>query len=401
MASAPSTDAAVVVVGDGEASEYPEVVGEHPLEELATTKGLDEVQVVETQQQTSDVGPHGEACSHCTREYSVASMVNFGCKSYPKYRCKACHTASRALERSAKSKGEGHCAKFCEARRQRPKHFNDLLLQIRISPEGEEPLPTELEKLGATGLCPNLAERKERITKMVATYYSDKGLEDYEDMRWMCERQFRAYMKTKQDMSAAEAQAEWDKAMIATDTERRVKHGVTQVAVLAAEGRRHYRRKGSRKERLQEEEVSSEDSDVERTKKRLRGHMETEEGMELCLGDLGVVKKAVTPPPLAKATHGAKSVAALLDNLAGKCSQGSKCGSDAGVAGEDDEGEVFELLDATELEAMGLTKACVGRTFTSFFALMRIDQFNNAGRYSPESQQYRTCHAQLLPSLSF
>ena len=208
MPSSASSASIEVVADDGARSECPEVLGEAPKEDLEDQRVLEDVEVVETQAKTVDVDPHGEACSHCTREFAVASMVNYGCKAYPKWRCKACHTACRAIERSAKSKGEAYYAKFCEQRRQRPKLFSDLILGVRISQEGEQPLPYELEKIGASGLCSSLSDRKERVTRIVEFMYSDKGTEEYEDLRWMSERQFKAHKKYKEDMSAAEAQSE-------------------------------------------------------------------------------------------------------------------------------------------------------------------------------------------------
>ena len=197
----------------------------------------------------------GERCAHCTREGVVAAMVNFGCKAYPKYRCKPCHAAVRALERSAKSKGEKAFAAFSEQRRQRPRQFSEVVLQLRLSPEGEQPLPGIDDQAKVVG-CASLSERREKCASMVTTIYTDNGTEEFDDMEWLTDRQFRTFMRAKEDMSAAESQQEWDKAMIDPEAEKRVRKGQTQLAVLAKSGCRHYRRKGSRKT-YEESEASS------------------------------------------------------------------------------------------------------------------------------------------------
>eukprot|EP00971_Amphidinium_carterae_P287550 5707782-Amphidinium_carterae.1 len=46
--------------------------------------------------------------------------------SYPRWRCKPCHSGVRALERAAKSRGEESFAKFSEMRRNKPLQFNEL-----------------------------------------------------------------------------------------------------------------------------------------------------------------------------------------------------------------------------------------------------------------------------------
>ena len=64
-----------------------------PSDDSEETRGLEEVMDIET----SNIAPveaqaaGAEECAHCTRQGTVSSMINFGCKTYPKYRCKACH----------------------------------------------------------------------------------------------------------------------------------------------------------------------------------------------------------------------------------------------------------------------------------------------------------------------
>eukprot|EP00971_Amphidinium_carterae_P351432 6492114-Amphidinium_carterae.1 len=229
----------------------------------------------------SDVVDTDTMCTHCTRYGSPTTFVNHGCKRYPKFRCKACHTAVRALERSAKSRGTQEFEKFCTHRRQQPLQFNQLVLAVRLRPEGETPLPGGEDTCKAFGVadsqCESRADRKERMVQLMTSIFSEKGVESFEEVRWLSERQFKAFMKSSEDMSALEAQQSWDRAMVCKETERRQKRGQVQVAVLTAEGKRKYHKRGSKRAHVEQGGVSEDDEDAS---KRLRGHIDGDDGIE-------------------------------------------------------------------------------------------------------------------------
>ena len=317
---------------------------------------LDDVQVIEAKgKEAVAVETGGEHCAHCSRPGSVAAMVNYGCKSHPKYRCKACHAAVRALERSARSKGEAAYHLFSEHRRQRPKRFNDLVMQIRLSPDGEAPLQDGSEGLPKPSGCSSLADRKDSIAKVVSTIFSEQGAEEYEEMRWMTERQFKSHMKLHEDMSAQEAQAEWDKAIISTEIEKRMKKGQTQVSVYLWDCVKHFRRKGSRRSFAQEEAMSDEELDGESGRKRLRLHVDTDENADVYSAGVSTVQRAMVAPPPSKAANGAKTVSALLGDLVGKATPSTDGSSVSSVETKD--AETLQLLSDEDLKHMGLTKA--------------------------------------------
>ena len=162
----------------------------------------------------------------------------------------------------------------------------------------------------------HLSNRKEKLASLISAIYSDKGTEEYDDMRWMRERQFKAHMKVFEDMSAVEAQQESDKAMIATDAEKHAKKGRTQVAVSTGEGFKHYRRKGSSKVYEQEEELIEASADMEEGRKWLRIHVENDENAEIYHSGLTALNKAIVAPPIARPSNSAKTVP-RCENLEG------------------------------------------------------------------------------------
>jgi len=83
---------------------------------------------------TSDV-----TCSICRRMYPVHKMVNAGDKQYPSWRDKACHAATRLLERAAESKGQPGKLRLSAVRRNKPDIFKRLVMSIRIDFEGDAP----------------------------------------------------------------------------------------------------------------------------------------------------------------------------------------------------------------------------------------------------------------------
>ena len=44
------------------------------------------------------------ACDICPRSFVASQVVNTGSRRYPRYRCKPCHNAAKALDRASKSK---------------------------------------------------------------------------------------------------------------------------------------------------------------------------------------------------------------------------------------------------------------------------------------------------------
>eukprot|EP00971_Amphidinium_carterae_P334222 6469375-Amphidinium_carterae.1 len=234
----------------------------------------------------------GELCCHCTREENVSAMINSGSKQAPRYRCKPCHAAVRFLERAAKSKSDTHYQRFCETRRTSPLKFSELVLQCRMSPEGEAPLPEHEDLQRGLAKCTDHNERRERATSMMDTVFSVKGTEDYDDVHFLTERQFKAHMKNHEDMSAAEAQAAWDTANIGKETEKRYVNGQVQIAVLACSGRRSFKQKGSKRELQREEALSDEDLEGEANMKRMRPHSAGTAGEGFTHADAELVSKA-------------------------------------------------------------------------------------------------------------
>ena len=305
----------------------------------------------------------GEVCAHCSRGVVIAEMINFGCKSYPKWRCRPCHTAARALERSAKSKGTESYNRFCEVRRQQPWKFNDLVLAVRISPEGEAPPPEGEDD--AIPKCMNLSQRKEKISKIICTTFSEKGSEDFQIARWLSERQFKAQMKVFEGMNAEESQLEWDRAVADKQVQRRFsKTGVLQIAVLMEQGVKTYGRRGNKREFANEEDASEEedsgtnDASNAACFKRLRTHAFGEVGNFAQEDAANVISKAVVAPPVVKGSNnGAQSVQSLLATMSGAGAHAEKSKDDGsgGVLGAI---ALDSIPSKDNIKTMGLTKAC-------------------------------------------
>eukprot|EP00971_Amphidinium_carterae_P350982 6491838-Amphidinium_carterae.1 len=301
-------------------------------------------------------------CSHCKRYGSVSQYINFGCKTYPKFRCRACHAAVRCLERSAKSRGEDSAKKLAELRRGRPAAFTNLVLTVRVRPDGETDLPDngDMPVYTSSGIqgvkCKSLEDRKEALATVVDSFFSETGTEDFQKVLWMTERRFRAYMKTHEDMSSNEAEREWQKAMASTTTKRRMKDNQWQVQVMVEDGSKKYVKRGSKRQYDKLEAISEEeDAGEELTKKMraLRAHAEqpcefaAESQLEHAVGP--------APAPAAKATS-AKSTSELLGQLSG---MGAAQSNTEGGDGEDGSALAQfrrEALSESQLKSMGLTK---------------------------------------------
>ena len=314
----------------------------------------------------------GELCAHCTRTFQVSVMQNYGCKNYPKWRCRACHAAARALERAAKSRGEQHYQRFCEMRRQHPLRFSDLVLQCRVSPDGEEPLEGQEELW--MDRCKSAKDRRERMARIVKTVFSVKAIEEYEDVRFLTERQFRAHMRYSEDMTAAEAQNAWDKAVVSSEVEKKhLRSGAVTVAVSVAMGVRTFSQKGSK--RALETFSDVDDSDAEKdgsanpesasALKRLRSHASGDIGNFIKQPGQDLQSKVFPVPPCNRVqVGGGASVRDVMRTLAGgESGHSSKSGGKAAMdgkghgKGKTEKDDVLEIPGSDDVAKMGLTKA--------------------------------------------
>eukprot|EP00971_Amphidinium_carterae_P352306 6492537-Amphidinium_carterae.1 len=319
---------------------------------------MDEVEIVfaATQSSAGAASSSGglgaqEQCVHCTRESPIAHMINGGCKGSPRWRCKPCHAAVRYLERAAKSRGEKQYEKFAELRRQKPLHMNDLVLQIRLAPEGEvaleggEDCPRGMERCNSTAL------RTERCSKLIESTFSEKGVQDFSDVLWLTERQFRAWMKNHEDMTSAEAQAAWDVAAVSKDTQQRFFKGQKQVQVQGYMGLRGFKNRGTKRELIQEGALSDDDLGDEEKVKRLKPHFDGDLGNFMTQTFADALSTAVSAPALTKGGSGAKSVSDILGDMV-KGINGAAAAID--ISGDDK--PLLEQLEAESLKKMGLVK---------------------------------------------
>eukprot|EP00971_Amphidinium_carterae_P267985 5316593-Amphidinium_carterae.1 len=292
----------------------------------------------------------GEMCSHCTREGCVAGMVNFGCKAYPKYRCRPCHAAVRFLERAAKSKGDKHYEAFCDHRRRQPIKFSQSVLLCRMAPPGETPLPGG-DDVPDGGKCRSAEDRHDRAAAVVSSVYSLRATEEFEEVLYLTERQFRAHMRWFEEMTREEAQQAWDSAMLDKEQEKRNCKGVVQLAVLTKVGKRHIKQRGSKREMQKHASLSDSDLDnAENVGKRLRSHVESDPSH--LHKDLATFSNAFVAPESRSSSAGAQSTAQILTNLSGMQSDASahvdaeSFAAKCGVVRPDEDG----------LKKMGLTK---------------------------------------------
>ena len=309
----------------------------------------------------------GELCAHCTRIAPISMMQNYGCKTYPKWRCRPCHTSVRALERASKSKGEPYYKKFCEMRRQHPFRFTDLVLQCRISPEGEEPLPGQDEGLWKEG-CRSLQDRKERTASICKSVFSLKALEEYEDVRFLTERQFKAWMKYGEDMTSSEAQNAWDKALVSGEVEKKhLRDGTITVAVQTAIGMKTFSQRGSKRsfqtvsdvDDSEGERDGSADPENSAALKRLKAHAAGDIGNFIKQPGQDLQSKVVSVPPAQKTpSGGGSSVREVMRTLAGGGKQSSASGEmSASKGAKETEPEWDDIPGDEEVKHMGLTKA--------------------------------------------
>eukprot|EP00971_Amphidinium_carterae_P352322 6492546-Amphidinium_carterae.3 len=342
-----------------EKTEWDPEVGGREIEDHGIGEGVADVVIMTPSKKGSEQSPPGsqhgggEQCSHCTREGSVASMINYGCRNYPKYRCKACHAAVRYLERAAKSRGTVHYDSFCEHRRRSPLKFTQAVLLCRMAPQGEQPLPGA-DDVPEMGKCKSSEERAQRASAVVTSVYHLRATEEFQEILYLTERQFRSHMRWNEDMSKEEAQQAWDSALLNKEQEQRYHNGVLQVAVLTKVGKRHIQQKGSK--RALEKHGSMSDSDLDNAEnvgKRMRSHADAD--VSHLQKDLSCISNAFVAPEVQKSSGaGAQSVAQILTNLSGIPGDASSNGGDS-VAAKCG----IVRPDGEALKAMGLTKANV------------------------------------------
>eukprot|EP00971_Amphidinium_carterae_P332299 6466382-Amphidinium_carterae.3 len=300
-------------------------------------------------------------CAHCRRYGSVSQYQNFGCRTYPKFRCRACHAAVRCLERSAKSRGEDASKKLTELRRGRPSAFNNLVLSVRVRPDGESDLPdhSDVPVYASSSLqgvkCKSLDDRKEALATVIDCFFSETGVEDYEKVLWMTERRFRAFMKTHEDYTSTEAEREWQKAMASTTTKRRWKDGQWQVQLQVEDGSRKYTKRGSKRQYDKTEAVSEEEDPGEELTKKMRSlRAHAEQPSEFAVESQ--LEHAVGPAPAPAPNQlSAKSTSELLGQLSGVGAVSTTEGADSADASAAAQYRK-EALGESQLKSMGLTK---------------------------------------------
>eukprot|EP00971_Amphidinium_carterae_P325594 6455945-Amphidinium_carterae.5 len=313
-----------------------------------------EVEVMATSLGSSVPKGGDVSCSHCSHASALASMINYGCRTYPRFRCRACHSAVRALERSAKSRGQASFEAFSNFRKTKWSNYNDLVLAIRIAPENEEPLPNgeDKPKMGSMAGkgCLTLCERKNKLTEMIESMFAECGNEAFEEYAWLTERRYVCFMRNSEGFSASEAQASWDKAL--ATKERRWKDNQWQVAVLTKEGQKKYQKKGTKRSYDHVGDFDDDGNDEDGSANKVRGIRQHLEAPSEMLADSMFSECVVPAAPQGKPAAGAQSVQALLGKLSGQAGVETSTTADIG------ENE-FESLALTEevLKKMGLTKA--------------------------------------------
>ena len=202
---ASSSAASATSVGEDE-NEAPELAATDPVhildeEDEVAVQGLDNSQKV---QATSEIGE--EQCYLCHRLWSKNNLINSGCKAYPKWRCRPCHNSVRQLERAARS--QSNFEQFSEQRRLFPQRFAELVLTLRVAGDAEPKAP-EGSWVGGLPKGTKRGEMYAATRHVLKQLYSLKGVEEFQKVVFLSERQFRAHYKLHEDYSAAEAASKW------------------------------------------------------------------------------------------------------------------------------------------------------------------------------------------------
>ena len=269
-----------------------------------------------------DDDKHLERCYLCTRPFRQAWLVNSGCRTYPKWRCKPCHAAVRVVERSAASEGEVGKNRLSNMKKAYPERFAQLVQHVRIAQPGEAVSPLSIDSSVGAGMKRH--ETQAVVKKVMREAYSQQGLQELDDIVWLNERQFKAHYKLFEDYSSAEAEQKWlRETSPGSTTATLVEDGVLHVAVKLPKRLSRFRTTGSKRSFMQEDpEMCDENPDDEVALKKLRGH----DAAHIARG--APIANAAVSDPLPKKGPSSTSVGDTLAAMAGDA--GSKACSAAG-----------------------------------------------------------------------
>ena len=171
------------------------------------------------------------SCWFCARHMTVTAAINRGCRTYPRYACRACHNSAKALDRAATSKGKSAVDLFSRLKRVKPEQYRADVLKFRVSVPGEAPAPT-MELAVSEKTPASVGERQDKVREYLECLEMQQGVTETERVLFLTERQFKAYYVTFEGYSKDEAALHWTTCLDNEKVSRRTRaDGATTLAV--------------------------------------------------------------------------------------------------------------------------------------------------------------------------
>lgn len=192
-------------------------------------------------------------CEFCAFSYNSARIVNGGSREYPKWRCKACHSASRWYDKTLKSKN-WDVAKY---KKQKSSCYTRHVLKFRLWKKGD---PVELQESG-------LSSRKERYSAFLVieeTLQFEVYNEEHQSIGWLTKRQYIGYHVTWEAYKESEVLTMWDEQLTKTTVERKNIKGEIVLPVLMPEYITNGVRASEIVAKKKKKKAASDDSDGEK-----------------------------------------------------------------------------------------------------------------------------------------
>ena len=103
-------------------------------------------------------------CGACNRTWPFSACINVGSDAYPYWRDRPCHSASKALERAAESRGPSAKEAHHTFKKLKPRQWRRDVLKFRVCLPTGPPLPEEFE--GIDGVASS-SERKSVMSSYI------------------------------------------------------------------------------------------------------------------------------------------------------------------------------------------------------------------------------------------
>ena len=262
-----------------------------------------------------------ESCVICFRPYKLSSLINTGCKMYPRLRCKPCHAAARQLERAAASEGDTSSRKeqLNALKKGSPEKWANLILTLRVAQPDDPAVPADAPRV-LTGVVGGAqvgtrSDKTARARTMMSETFSKVGTQELADVVWLTQRQFIAWLKRTEDVPHAEAELQWyaESQPGSKIPKRWNAKNELLLPVLEAPRTRNYKDTGSKRSFAEhnDDDSGGEGPESCSSLKKVRSHNAA------WAQPLDVMANAVTVEPASKKSSDRASVASTLAAMSG------------------------------------------------------------------------------------